>query len=154
MVGQNIAAGEFGRVKKIMKHIAIITLAVATVMSVVISLFPEQIFSLFTDKGDADVLAIAKGYVPIAILLFFGASARAIMNALINGSGNYGTNFATAILDGIVMRIGLAVLFGLVLDMKHYGFWLGDAVAGFTPFLIGIVFYFSGSWKNPKNKET
>ncbi|MBQ5815956.1 MAG: MATE family efflux transporter, partial [Oscillospiraceae bacterium] len=134
MVGQNIAAGEFGRVKKIMKHIAVITLAVATAMSVVISLFPEQIFSIFTEKGDADVLAIAKGYVPIAILLFFGASARAIMNALINGSGNYGTNFATAILDGIVMRIGLALLFGVVLDMKHYGFWLGDAIAGFTPF--------------------
>lgn len=153
MVGQNIAAGEFGRVKKIMKHIAVITLAVATVMSVVISLFPEQIFGLFTDKGDADVLAIAKGYVPIAILLFFGASARAIMNALINGSGNYGTNFATAILDGIVMRIGLAVLFGLVLDMKHYGFWLGDAIAGFTPFFIGVVFYFTGAWKKSKKVE-
>ena len=153
MVGQNIAAGEFGRVKKIMKHIAIITLAVATVMSAVISLFPEQIFGLFTEKGDADVLAIAGGYVPIAILLFFGASARAIMNALINGSGNYGTNFATAILDGIVMRIGLAVLFGLVLDMKHYGFWLGDAIAGFTPFFIGVVFYFTGAWKKSKKVE-
>ncbi|MBQ1263398.1 MAG: MATE family efflux transporter [Oscillospiraceae bacterium] len=153
MVGQNIAAGEFGRVKKIMKHIAVITLAVATAMSVVISLFPEQIFSIFTEKGDADVLAIAKGYVPIAILLFFGASARAIMNALINGSGNYGTNFATAILDGIVMRIGLALLFGVVLDMKHYGFWLGDAIAGFTPFFIGVVFYFTGAWKKSKKVD-
>ena len=63
------------------------------------------------------------------------------MNALINGSGRSRINFATAILDGIVMRIGLAVLFGLVLDMKHYGFWLGDALAGFTPFWIGVVFY-------------
>ncbi len=153
MVGQNIAAGEFERVKKIMKHIAIITLAVATVMSAVISLFPEQIFGLFTDKGDADVLSIAGGYVPIAILLFFGASARAIMNALINGSGNYGTNFATAILDGIVMRIGLALLFGLVLDMKHYGFWLGDAIAGFTPFFIGVVFYFTGAWKKSRKVD-
>ena len=49
--------------------------------------------------------------------------------------------------DGIVMRIGLAVLFGLVLDMKHYGFWLGDAPAGFTPFWIGLVFYLTGAWK-------
>ena len=69
------------------------------------------------------------------------------MNALINGSGHSRINFATAILDGIVMRIGLAVLFGLVLDMKHYDFWLGDALAGFTPFWIGVVFYFSGKWK-------
>ena len=56
-------------------------------------------------------------------------------------------NFATAILDGIVMRIGLALIFGLVLGMKHYGFWLGDALAGFTPLWIGLIFYFSGKWK-------
>lgn len=150
MVGQNIAAGEFDRVKKILKQLAIITLTVAAVLSALICLFPEEIFSIFTDDGDADVLAIAGGYVPIAVLLFFGAAMRAIMNALINGSGNYRINFVTAILDGIVMRIGLALLFGLTLGMKHYGFWLGDALAGFTPFFIGLVFYFTGLWKNGK----
>lgn len=150
MVGQNIAAGEFDRVKKILKQLAVITLTVATVLSAVICLFPKEIFSIFTDEGDADVLAIAGGYVPIAVLLFFGAAMRAIMNALINGSGNYRINFATAILDGIVMRIGLALLFGLAFGMKHYGFWLGDALAGFTPFFIGLVFYFTGLWKKGK----
>ncbi len=150
LVGQNLAAGEFERVKKIMLQIARITLAVAAVLSVLVALFPEQIFALFTTEGDADVLALAPGYVPIAILLFFGAAARAIMNALINGSGNYRINFATAIMDGIVMRIGLALLFGLALDMKHYGFWLGDALAGFTPFWIGLVFYCTGAWKKGK----
>lgn len=150
MVGQNIAAGEFNRVKKILKTLAVITLGVATLLSLVICLFPQEIFGLFTTDGDADVLAIANGYVPIAILLFFGAALRAVMNALINGSGNYKINFVTAILDGIVLRIGLAILFGLVLNMKHYGFWLGDAVAGFTPFWIGLVFYFTGWWKKGK----
>ncbi|MBQ5739157.1 MAG: hypothetical protein IIV78_01980 [Oscillospiraceae bacterium] len=150
LVGQNLAAGEFARVKAVMAQIARITLTVATVLGIVIALFPEQIFSLFTTEGDADVLALARGYVPIAILLFFGAAARAIMNALINGSGNYSINFATALMDGIVLRIGLAVLFGIVLDMKHYGFWLGDALAGFTPFWIGLVFYCTGAWKKSK----
>ena len=150
MVGQNIAAGEFERVKKIMFAIARITLTIALIMSVIIALFPNQIFGLFTEKGDTDVLAIAGGYVPIAALLFFGSALRAVMNALINGSGNHRINFATAILDGIVLRIGLALLFGLALDMRHYGFWLGDALAGFTPFWIGLVFYFTGSWKKGK----
>ncbi len=152
MVGQNIAAKEFGRVKKILKQLSVITLSVASVMSVFICLFPEEIFGIFTDKADADVLAIAGGYVPIAVLLFFGAALRSTMNALLNGSGNYKINFVTAILDGIVMRIGLALLFGLALNMKHYGFWLGDALAGFTPFFIGVVFYFTGLWKKGKEK--
>ncbi len=56
-------------------------------------------------------------------------------------------NFATAILDGIILRIGLVLFFGLALGMKHYGFWLGDFLAGFTPLWTGIVFYCSGAWK-------
>ncbi|MBO5667019.1 MAG: MATE family efflux transporter [Firmicutes bacterium] len=148
MVGQNLAGGKFSRVKEIMLAIAKIGLTIAAVISLAIVLFPQQIFGLFTD--DMSVLEISGGYIPIAVLLFFGSASRAIMNALLNGSGNYRMNFAVAILDGIIMRVGLAILFGLVLDMKHYGFWLGDAVAGFTPFFIGLGFYWSGVWKKGK----
>lgn len=115
MVGQNIAASEFNRVKKILFAIARITLLIAVIMSFVLWVFPEQLFGLFTDPGDIEVLSLATGYVPIAALLFFGSALRAVTNALINGSGNYRINFVTAILDGIVLRIGLAILFGLVL---------------------------------------
>ena len=150
MVGQNLAAEEFDRVKQILKRLAAITLVIAAVISAGLALFPQAVFSLFTQ--DTAVLAIAPGYVPVAVLLFFGSALRAVMNALINGSGNYKINFVTAILDGIVMRIGLALLFGLALDMKHYGFWLGDALAGFTPFWIGLIFYLSGQWKKGSAK--
>ena len=112
----------------------------------ILFLYPTQIFGVFTN--DILVLDIGVKYIPIAVLLFFGSALRAIMNALMNGSGNTKVNFATAILDGIVLRIGLSVLFGLALGLEYYGFWLGDALAGFTPFWIGIVFYISGRWKN------
>lgn len=145
MVGQNIAGKKYDRVKEILFVLAKITLSVSTVISIGFVFFSDTIFSIFTT--DPDVLAIGSKYVPIAILLLFGSALRAVMNALINGSGNYKINFATAILDGVVMRIGLAVLFGLVLNYQHYGFWLGDALAGFTPFFIGIFFYYKGNWK-------
>lgn len=147
MAGQNIVAGEFDRVKKIMKNIFIITFVITVAFSVIITIFPEGVFGLFLDDADTDVLALARGYVPIAILMFIASSLRATMNALINGSGNAKLNFLTAILDGIVLRIGLALLFGLALDMKYTGFWLGDALAGFTPFWLGLIFYLSGTWK-------
>lgn len=153
MVGQNIAAVEYGRVKKILLNIAVISLGIAAIFSVLIVIFPNQIFSFFTSEGDGDVLALTEGYIPIAILLFLGSAMRSIMNALLNGSGNYKINFVTAILDGVVMRIGLSLLFGLALGLEYYGFWLGDAIAGFTPFFIGIAFYFSGVWKKPKKEK-
>ena len=92
-------------------------------------------------------MRVGENFFGIAVLLFYASALRAIMNALLNGSGNYKVNFATAIFDGIIMRIGLAVLFGTVLGMGYYGYLLGDAVAGFTPFVIGIVFYVTGIWK-------
>lgn len=148
MVGQNIGAKTYGRVKEIMLAVFKVTVLVATVLSVLFIFFPEQIYGTFTD--DSKVIDIGIKYVPIAILMFYGSAARSGMNALINGSGKTAVNFATAILDGIILRIGLALLFGLGLGMKHYGFWLGDALAGFTPFFLGIIFYFSGSWKVEK----
>ena len=148
MVGQNIAARKYDRVKGILKSLSVITLSVSTFMTVVFFLFDTEIIGFFAD-GDAAVVEVGKYFPPIAALLFYASALRAIMNALLNGSGNYKVNFATAIFDGIIMRIGLALLFGIVLDMKHYGFWLGDAIAGFTPFVIGIVFYATGRWKKP-----
>ena len=145
MVGQNIAARKYSRVNKILLNLALITLTVSAVLSAVMLLAPDAVYSLFTT--DPDVLKIGREFVPISLILFLAAALRAVMNALMNGSGNYKINFATAIFDGIVMRIGLALLFGIALGMEHLGFWLGDALAGFTPFVIGTVFYLSGKWR-------
>lgn len=145
MVGQNIGAGKYDRVGKVMKSVFSITVSIAVILSILIICFPAQIYGMFT--SEPEVIEIGYKYVPIAVLAFFSSSARSGMNALINGSGNYKVNFATAILDGIILRIGLALLFGLQLGMKHYGFWLGDVLTGFTPFWIGIIFYYSGAWK-------
>lgn len=145
MVGQNIGAKQYKRVPKIMLTAFGVTFIIASVMSALVLTFPRQIFGIFTDVSA--VLDIAMEYLPVAVLIFFGSSFRACMNALLNGSGNYKINFVTAILDGMIMRIGLSVLFGLWLDMEYVGFWLGDALAGFTPFVIGAVYYASGKWK-------
>ncbi len=145
MVGQNIGAEKYDRVPKIMLTVAAITFTVAITMSILFCTFPLQLFGIFS--REKEVLDIALEYLPIAVLMFFGSACRAPANALINGSGNYKMNFATAIFDGIVMRIGLAVLFGIALNWGYLGFWLGDALAGFTPLVIGIVFFISGKWK-------
>ncbi|MBQ8305389.1 MAG: MATE family efflux transporter [Blautia sp.] len=151
MIGQNIGAGRFERVKKVIASVYKITFSVAALLTFLMLVFPKQIYGCFTD--DPEVLAIGMTYLPIAVLIFLGSAARSGMNSLINGSGNSKVNFITAILDGIVLRIGLALLFGLAFDMKHMGFWLGDALAGFTPFWLGMLFYISGAWKKGIRKK-
>ena len=148
MVGQNIGAKRYERVPKICLTITAITMSIAALLSVVFYAFPETIFGIFTT--DPAVLIIGAEYLPIAVLIFFGSACRSPANALVNGSGNYKVNFATAIFDGIILRIGLSVLFGITFNMGYLGFWLGDALAGFTPMFIGIVFYLTGAWKEKK----
>ena len=145
MVGQNIGAAQYDRVRQIVVAVYRIMLAVAAVASLVIYFFPEQVYGIFTD--DPAVIRIGYEYIPIAILAFFSCAGRSGSNALINGSGNSRVNFITAVFDGIVLRLGLSVLFGIVLDMKYIGFWLGDALANFTPLWVGLLFYHSGAWK-------
>ena len=150
MVGQNIAARQYERVTRIMKTIGGIAFGVSGVFALIFIFVPSHIlYRIFTD--DPAVLAVAATFLPIALLLFLGSAMRAVMNALLNGSGHTKINFATALLDGIVMRIGLALLLGNVFQMGYMGFWLGDALAGFTPFFIGLVFYASGIWKKQKS---
>ena len=48
--------------------------------------------------------------------------------------------------DGI-SRIGLAALLGFALHLDCFGFWMGDALAGFMPLIIGGAFFLSGGWK-------
>jgi len=148
MASQNIGAEKYERVPRIMLTAFAVTFTIASLMTAVLLYFPEQVFNIFTDKKEVHMVCME--FLPIAVLLFYGSALRAPMNVLINGSGNYPVNFATALLDGIILRIGLSLLFGIGLKMEYTGFWLGDALAGFTPFVLGIVFLISGKWKTNK----
>lgn len=148
MVGQNIGAEKYRRVSKVILSAFAVDLSIIAVITVVFVSFPEFVFGLFT--SDPEIMPAAMEFVPIGVLVFMGSAFRAPMNTLLNGGGNYKINFAVAILDGMVNRIGFSLLFGIVLHMGYVGFWLGDAVASFTPFFIGGVYYLTGSWKTRK----
>ncbi len=148
MVGQNIGAEKYERVSRVIWDTFLIDLGLMLILVFLLVTWPEAIFSLFT--SDASVLPVAMEYIPIGVLVFLGSAFRASMNTLLNGGGNYNLNFVVAMLDGIIDRIGFGLLFGLVMHMDYFGFWLGDAVAGFTPFVIGGVYYLTGKWKTRK----
>jgi Na+-driven multidrug efflux pump len=109
-------------------------------------LFTEEIFGLFST--DPAVLALSHSYLVIALLNFNGFALRTPMMALINGLGNGKLNIMVGILDGVVARLGLALLMGITLGMGIQGFWYGNVLAGYVPFLIGGTYYLSGMWKH------
>ena len=149
MVGQNLGAKKFERVPIILKTVMVCSCLISTLFTIAMIFFSSPIFDLFT--SDADVLAMAGILVIPTIVNFYGAATRSISFSLINGSGNTKLNFAVAIIDGMISRVGIAALLGFALNMGCQGFWYGDAIAGFVPIIIGMCYYLSGRWR--KNAE-
>lgn len=151
MIAQNLGAGKYRRVTEVLKVSFLVNGLIILAMALPTVFAPDIVFGLFTD--DAEVLALALTYVPVAIVLYAGCILRPPMFSLINGSGNTKLNLAVAVLDGIVVRIGLALVLGVVCGFGVYGFWFGSAFSGFVPFLIGTVYYISGTWKVSRNAQ-
>ena len=145
MVGQNFAARKFDRVTKALITALAVGLTYSAALSAVMLAAPETVFRLFDD--DPAVLAMSHSYAIIAALNFFGYALRGPSTALCNGMGFPVMNFAVGILDGVVMRIGLCLLLAEAFCMGVMGYWLGGALAGFTPFLIMFPYFLSGKWK-------
>ena len=148
MIGQCIGAEKYERVTRVLVISFLFNAVFSTVFSVATVLWPNVVFGMFT--SDQSVLEMSLLYVPVAVVQNLGNTLRPPMFGLINGSGNSKLNLAVALLDGIVARIGLALLLGLVFQMGIQGFWYGDALAGTVPFFIGGVYYLSGKWKTNK----
>lgn len=145
MVGQNLGAGKYDRVPRILLTVACFGIALFTLLSDIILAFPSAIYGMFTK--DASVLASVHILTIPIILNFYGAATRSVGFSLINGSGNTKLNLAVALIDGIVMRIGLAAILYFGVGMGSLGCWYGDAIAGFMPIVIGMAFYISGRWR-------
>lgn len=145
MVGQNLGAKKYERVSKILLWASGCTLTIVLIYIAVLISFPKTVVGLFT--SDEAILANVGIILLPSILNAFGAVGRTFGFAIINGSGNSKLNLLIAIIDGMIARISLAYLMGWKLGMGPQGFWLGDAIAGFMPLVIGGLFYLSKKWK-------
>ncbi len=148
VVAQNFAARKLDRVTKTLGCILLINVVFTSLLSLIFALFPEQVFSLF--DRNPEVLALSHPYVPICALNMFGFATRTTALALINGIGFSKLAFYSGMVDGIVARIGLSLLFGITFHMGIQGFWLGSSLAGYVIGIVGVVYYCSGKWKTRK----
>lgn len=145
LVGQNFAAGKFGRARKAV-HLALLSVvAYAAICSVILLLFPRQAFGLFST--DPDVIELGLSYVPCMLVAFGSFSLMAPYNGFITGIGHVSLNFIISILDGVVVRIGLSLLLGKVLNYGLMGFWYGNELAGYVTVILAAAYFYFGAWR-------
>lgn len=145
MTGQNFGAGKHARVAQVYWYVLLISVGFSAVLTVILLLFPESIFGLF--NSDPEVLAVAMTAIPVIIVQFFGSATRTPSTALINGIGFASMNFIMGLMDGVVVRIGLALLMGRIMNMGIMGYWYGSGIAGYMYFVVVTPYFISGHWK-------
>ena len=145
MISQNIAAGQQKRSKQVV-YWAWLYAGVFTVVSVTAYLlFGEQMFELFSD--DPLVHEMSGTFISAIIWMFPALAVMRGSGAFIQGIGNARLSMVLALLDGVIFRIGLSWLFGLVFQWGFYGFVLGFGLAPYGFAIPSLVYFLSGVWK-------
>ncbi len=148
MFGQNLGAGKNDRVKKIFWFGNLYCAVFFVVVAFVCLVFPEALFRMFTQ--DAEVISQAPHFMVTLVVMFAGFATMTTGLALVNGIGNGSLSLIIAMLDGVIVRIGLCILMAGPMDMGVWGYFWGNALAGYVSTIMGNYYYFSGAWKKRK----
>ena len=148
MISQNIGANKPDRAKRIVYTAWTFSIAWTTVFVALYIFFGKQMFMLFST--DPAVHEMSATFIKAILWMFPALALMRGTGALIQGIGNAKLSMVLALLDGVILRIGLSWLFGIVLDLGFYGFVLGYGLAAYGYAIPGVMYFLSGLWRRHK----
>jgi Na+-driven multidrug efflux pump len=147
-IGQNLGAKKPERAKRVVYYSCVFCLCLASIVTAAIVFIPKTIFGIFTN--DNAVISMGVDFLRILIIHFYVSAAISAFQAMVIGSGNSVLNFVIGILDGVICKIGLSIIFANIMDMGAYGYFWGITLSRTLPCLICMFYFFSGMWNRRK----
>lgn len=89
-------------------------------------------------------------YLRILTIALILSAIQGPFQAVITGCGHVKLSFASGLMDGVILRLGISFTFAYPLHMGVIGFFYGNALARLAPVVIGVGYYLSGKWINRK----
>ena len=148
MVSQNIGAGQQDRAKKVVHWAWVYSAALTVFFMVLYVCFGKQLFMVFSD--DPVVHEMSSTFISAILWMFPAFAVMRGSGAFVQGLGHAKLSMALALLDGVVLRIGLSWLFGIGLGWGFYGFVLGYGLAPYGYAIPSLIYFLSGIWKKRK----
>lgn len=148
MIGQNMGAGKYDRVKKVYTFTFVVLLIAAIILGGLGALFPKTVIGFF--DTDPEVLAMAPKFMLINLVTYMAFPLYQPFTSLVNGIGHASFAFIIGLIDGFVARMGLVWLLGTVLNKGIWGVWWGASLATYVCAIIGTIYFLSGRWKKRK----
>ena len=148
MISQNIGAGKQERAKKVV-YVSLIYSGILTVFFMILYVtLGKQLFMIFSD--DTLVHGMSGEFIKAILWMFPAFSLMRGSGAFVQGIGNAKLSMALAILDGVVLRIGLSWFFGIFLGLGFYGFVLGYGLAPYGYAIPSMIYFLAGKWQKRK----
>ncbi len=148
MISMNIGANNKKRAKKVVYHAWIISAVFTLFCMILYIFFGKQMFILFSD--DPLVHEMSSTFIKAIVWMFPAFAVMRGSGAFIQGIGNSKLCMVLAMLDGVVLRIGLSWLFGIALDFGFFGFVLGYGLAPYGYAVPSLLYFLAGTWEKRK----
>ena len=148
MISQNIGASKQDRAKKVV-HIAWIYSGILTAFFMILyTTLGKQLFMIFSD--DTLVHSMSGEFIAAILWMFPAFSLMRGSGAFVQGIGNAKLSMVLALLDGVVLRIGLSWLFGIFFGWGFFGFVLGYGLAPYGYAIPSMIYFLAGRWQKRK----
>lgn len=148
MISQNIAANKPKRAVRVVRWAWVYSFTLTVVFLCAYVAFGKYLFMAFSD--DPLVHEMSGTFIKAILWMFPALAVMRGSSAFIQGIGNAKMSMTLALLDGVVLRIGLSWLFGIVLEWGFFGFVLGYGLAAYGCAIPGMAYFLSGVWKKHK----
>jgi putative MATE family efflux protein len=147
IIGQNLGARKNDRASKTVWNTLWLCIGVAAVATIISLIIPKQLFGLFTNESA--VIELGVTFLRIMIAHYFCSAFVGAFQSMVTGCGFVELGFAIGILDGVICKIGLSIIF-LKLGVGETSYWWGTALSRFLPGVLCMIYFYSGKWKTRK----
>ena len=151
LTGQNIGAGRYDRVHRILLWGIALGGCMTLLASVLAISIPHRLMTLMID--DPAVIAIGVNYLRIIGACYMLFAVTFAINGVINGAGYTLITTLSTFVSFILVRTVLAGIFVAVFHRIEV-IWWAMAISFGTSLIISLVFYATGHWKIPVVRHT
>lgn len=145
MISQNIGARKNDRAKRVVYVAILYSLILTAIFMTLYVTIGEQLFKLF-DPDNPAVHELSHEFIRAILWMFPAFMVMRGSGAFVQGIGNAKLSMVLAILDGVVLRIGLSWLFGIYFGFGFYGFVLGYGLAPYGFAIPSLIYFLAGRW--------
>lgn len=145
IISQNDGAGDVKRMKGAVWWAVFYSVSLTVVFMTLYITIGEQMFRIFSD--DPAVHELSHDFIKAILWMFPAFAIMRGSGAFIQGIGHAKLCMALAMLDGVVLRIGLSWLFGSALGWGFYGYVLGYGLAPYGYAIPSALYFLFGKWQ-------